>query len=129
MSRESDNNCAVGFLTQSAGCAVNVIVNLSGANYNFPTVGCCKESAGFFGVDNSDSGDSMLCHNRIRHIHRLTRCANSESIVVCFLDNLEVCIIQKVMSVSVTFPPTVSTSEFRNFIGVDVTVTIMRQIT
>ncbi len=94
----------VGLLTQTASGAGNFTrMQCCGTSYNLSPVGCCKESAGFFRVNNCHGGNAMLTHYAVSIIHRLTGCVDGETLTIRPLKNSNVCFIQQVMSIGKTF--------------------------
>jgi len=119
--RESYNEIPVGFLTQTAGGTANVLVDSCRASDNFTTAASFIETVDLVRLDNSNSGDVVLCHHSIRHFHVLCRSVNRESFCVSFLDNLQVVAVESVVGVSVTLTATVSVSEPSNSLAINIT--------
>ena len=116
------NNCGTVSITADPTIRTGyVVMNRSGTNDNFTTGGCCKESTGFFGVDNSNCWNVVLRHNSICLLHRLTTSIDCEPANVSILQNFNVLGVKNVVGVGVTLTPTVSINERCNFSGVNQT--------
>ena len=122
MSWECDDKFPVSFAAKLTRCTGYVVMNRSWAGNYLATGLCPIESLSVRAGNHGNSRNLKLCHHLISHLNRFCGDVDSEATLVCISDDLNIMIVQLMVSVGKAFPTLISLNQLIDQLRLNQTV-------